>query len=120
MLGGLLRSESALDFIDYAVPVLRANNHTAILRYLMLLTMEGSSAGLMRNRLHYEKRTWPNRRRGIEELSRTSAQNFHTIWASLNQTLQSPISPNTLGNVYQVQGNIHTMLINLMELDRKF
>lgn len=119
MLTVVLRSQDALEFIDYATLTLREHSQTAILTYLMLLTREAASASLMRNRLHYEKRTWPNRLRGIEELSRTSTQNFNTVWYSLNQTLQSQLSQKILVNLQQVDRNIRAMLVSLMELDRK-
>jgi hypothetical protein len=119
MLTAVLRSQTALEFIDYAMPVLREHNQGAVLNYLILLTLETASASLLRNRLHYEKRTWPNRLRLIEELSRTSTQSFNNVWYSLNQTFQGQFSENTLDSLQQMEKHTRVLLTDLMELDRK-
>lgn len=120
MLTMVIRNSAALEFIaTYAMPVLYENNQLSILLYLEMLTREAATANLMRNRLHYEKRTWPNRLGAIVELSRTSIQNFDTIWYSLNQTFQGPLLENLLFNTEQVSEDIRELLINLTELNRK-
>lgn len=120
MLTMVIRSKAALDFIiTYAIPILYEYDQLSILNYLELLTREAATASLMRNRLHYEKRTWPNRLGSIVELSRTSIRNFDTIWYSLNHTFQSPLLEDTLFNTEQVGGDIRELLMNLTELNRK-
>ncbi|POS74970.1 hypothetical protein DHEL01_v206632 [Diaporthe helianthi] len=78
MLSMVIRSQLALEFLDYAIKSMYAQNYEAVTNYLFFLTREAASATLLRNRLYYEKRTWPNRLRGINDFNGKSTQSFDT------------------------------------------
>lgn len=126
-LGGILpflttviRSRLALDFIvNYATPTLFDHGQMFILFYLTLLTRESAAASLLRNRLHYEKLTWPNRVRGIQGMSTTTSQSFDALWDFVGPRLNLPLSGNTVGDIYAVVARTRTLSANLIELKRK-
>lgn len=117
----VIRSRIAFAFIfSYAIPRLFQQEQMAIIDYLAILTRDAVAARVTRNRLHYEKRTWPNRLRGILDLCDKSTQSFETAWDFYNQKLQSPLSQNTAAEVDEVVLKMRDFLANLMELIRKF
>lgn len=119
MLTMVIRSQIAIEFIEYAIRTMYELDYAAIVRYLVLLTREAASASLMRNRLHYEKITWPRRLQGIRDFCDKSTQNFDTVWNSVNQNLLGDPSTATLVNIQRVSGDIRHMLRDLTELRRK-
>lgn len=120
-LTSVIRSRVALSFIcSYAMPTLYENRQISILNYLALLTRDAVADKLMRNRLHYEKLTWPNRLRGIHDMGEKSKESFDTVWHSLTETLQRPLSENTAGEVLDVVMDIRRLLGHLTELNREF
>lgn len=119
-LTSVIRSRVALAFISvYAVPRLLEHGQIAILNYLSMFTQDAAAAEIMRNRLHYEKRTWPTRLRGINDLSGKSTQSFDATWNDLIQKLQRPLSGNTAAEVIDVVMKIRELLAHLTELNRK-
>lgn len=120
LLTPVIRSRTAFDFIfHYAIPTLMRHEQKAIVDYLVLFTRDSAITAIMRNRLHYEKRTWPNRVRGIQDLSNRSTQSFEAVWDVLVQTLQRPVSVNTAAEIDAVVTRIRELLYNLMELNSK-
>lgn len=120
MLSMVIRSQTALEFIQYAMITMYEHGYEAILQYLVLLTREAASASLLRNRLYYEKSTWSKRRVGINDFSDRSTQSFNMVWNSVNQSFQGPPSPRTLVDIQQLTRDMRDMLRNLTELRRKF
>lgn len=119
-LRAVIRSRVAIAFISvYAVPRLLDHGQIAILNYLTMFTQDVAAAEIMRNRLHYEKRTWPTRLRGISDLSGKSTQSFDTTWNDLLQKFQRPLSENTAAEVLDVVMKIRELLTHLTELNRK-
>lgn len=116
----VIRSRVAIAFISvYAVPRLLEHGQIAILNYLSMFTQDVAAAEIMRNRLHYEKRTWPTRLRGISDLSDKSTQSFDAAWNDLTQKLQRPLSVNTAAEVLDLVMKIRELLTDLMELNSK-
>ncbi|KAL2284815.1 hypothetical protein FJTKL_08644 [Diaporthe vaccinii] len=119
LLTSVIRSRVALSFIvNYAMPRLHEHRQISILNYLALLTREAAAANIMRNRLHYEKRTWPNRFHRIRDLGEKSTESFNTVWDVLIKVLQRPLSLNTLNDLDEVIMSIRELLANLTELNR--
>ena len=117
----VIRSRVALDFIiNYATPQLFNHGQMAILFYLTLLTREAAAAGLLRNRLHYEKLTWPHRLRVIQDMSSKASQSFDRVWDFLSPRLQRPLSGDTVGDIDEVVLRTRNLLTDLMELKSKF
>lgn len=120
LLTSVIKSVGVLGFINnHALPRLREHQLISIMRYLSLLTREAASAKLFRNRLHYEKRTWPTRVHGIQDLTSTSTQGFNAIWNRVLETLQQPLSDATAARVSDLTETMRGLLRNLMELNRK-
>lgn len=120
-LTSVIRSRISLAFITtYAVPQLYKLRQVNIMMYLMALTRDAATATVMRNRLHYEKRSWPTRLRRIQDQSATTTQSFDTVWDTLIHTLQRPLSENTAVDAAGVIQRLRELLAHLMELNRKF
>ncbi|KAK2611512.1 hypothetical protein N8I77_004846 [Diaporthe amygdali] len=118
LLTSVIKSVGVLGFINnHALPRLREHQLISIMRYLSLLTREAASAKLFRNRLHYEKRTWPTRVHGIQDLTSTSTQGFNAIWNGVLETLQQPLSDATAGYVSDLTETMRGLLRSLMELN---
>lgn len=121
LLASVIRSRIALAFIvNYAIPRLQEHRQIHIMNYLALLTREAAISQLMRNRLHYEKRTWPSRFGRIRELGEKSTESFNTAWDVVNEVLQRPLSQNTVVDLDKVIMTIRDLLTNLTELNREF
>ncbi|KAG6362747.1 hypothetical protein INS49_007840 [Diaporthe citri] len=118
-LTSVIRSRAALSFIvNYAMPRLHEHRQISILHYLALLTRDVATAKLMRNRLHYEKRTWPNRLRAIRDLRDKSTESFNTAWDGCIEVLQRPLAPSTVDDLDEFIMKVQELLANLTELNR--
>lgn len=121
LLTPVIRSRAALAFlVNYAMPQLVEHQQISIMNYLALLTRDVASAKVMRNRLHYEKRTWPNRLRGIREMGEKVTESFNTTWDALTEVLRRRLSRNTQDDVDEVIMEIQELVGHLTELNREF
>lgn len=120
LLTSVIRSRVSLAFITtYAIPQLYKRRYVNIMTYFMMMTRDAATAAVMRNRLHYEKRSWPTRLGRIQDQGDTITQSFDTVWNALIQTLQRPLSENTAVDAAGLIQRLRELIAHLMELNRK-
>ena len=98
-----------------APDILLAQEQYLLHQWLKQLTFDAASLKIIKLRLHYERRTWPQRFGKIQDLCQKIIRDFQTVWSSL-QGIQSNASAL---NLAQITDQINSLLRrDLVELER--
>lgn len=100
---------------ETAPNILRAQRQYLLLHWLEQITFDTAGYKIIKLRLHYERRTWPEKFRKIQEL----CQNITGDSIAIGSSLQSVVSNATTANLTQITPRMNTLLRrDLVELHR--
>lgn len=100
---------------ETAPDILRAQQQYLLLQWLQRITFDTASLKIMKLRLHYERRTWPQKHGKIQELCQNVTRDFETVGSSLRRI----VSSSSAVNFEQITNQVNTLLRqDLVEIHR--
>lgn len=117
-----LRSGKAYDFVFNIAPsILRVHSLPILLHWLNEVTTEVAASKTLRQRLHYERRTWPPRHDKVQGLCQTCITDIGLVDGGLVTVTTNPLQVDTILNVINTEVSDHMDRLlrqGLMELRR--
>lgn len=117
-----LRSGKAYDFVFTIAPsILRVHSLPILLHWLNEVTAEVAASKILRQRLHYERRTWPSKHDKIQVLCQTCITDIGLVDGGLVNVTTTPFHADTNLTVINTEVVDHMdrlLLQGLMELRR--
>lgn len=99
-----LRGEKAYDFVFNTGPlILRVNRCPILLHWLNEVTAEVASTKILRERLHYERRTWPLKHDRIQGLCQTCITDIGLVDGGLVNVSRYPLQNDTMLGVINTE-----------------